>query len=183
MPILKVGDFVQAGGKLTPGILLDLNIKWIDYDIEEIDTDDPGAKVIECSIYYEDHPSTRYLGTICLLSNNVRPIDPVRYQYLVCMGEELLRTLWWYWKRCENLYSWEKFTETYYKNPIEIMRWIPIRKVHEPKIVEFADGSIWQCEKVRLNRRKVRRNKKRKHHIYLPKKQLYGLQNRIEKSV
>lgn len=179
MPVIKVGDYVEAGGKLIPGLLINIELKKLNYKIGQIDTKDPGAKVVDCTIFYEDIDTHYYRGTTTSLSNNIRPVSLERYKYLIEMGEELLRILWWYWKRCK-VYSWEEFTNFYYNDPLKIMRWIPIKEILEPNIIEFGDGSIWECDKVKYKRKsRIRREKQKKHHIYLPINQLYGIHTRL----
>jgi hypothetical protein len=176
--IIKVGDYVETC-RLVPGILIGMSVSRINFDISEIDIYDKSAKIIDCKIFYEDYArkSSTYNGSSCALKAcGVHSISKERYNYLNLLGEDLLKILWKYYNRCCEVFTWKEFTELYYNDPIKLMRYIPIKNVLNTNTVEFGDGSIWQCQKIKYNpaHRKQSREKKKKHHIYLPMIQLYG---------
>lgn len=169
MNTIKVGNFVQVNNKLTPGILIDMEIEELNYKISEINLNDSGAKLVSCIIYYEEYSKCNgYYGSECFLSDIKYSISEEDYRMLILFGEELLILLKHYWNKCKNLYSWEYFIYLYKYNQIEVMKWIPIKKIISKNLIEFKDGSIWKCYKRKCN-------KKNKHHIYIPKRILYGI--------
>ena len=184
---LKVGDCVETC-HLMPAILQSITVFNSDKqeytDVNEINVTyeewKKGHFQYDVDVFYpymkEQYPEYTG-GSGCSVFNcGVHRITKKYFNLLTKLGEEKLKILW---KALGNAYQqkqeyeWSEFVKLYDRNPIEVMKYIPIKKVIGNGIVQFADDSVWLCKRqmkrsFAIRHEKAAKGKVKYTRFYLP---------------